>query len=136
MLPVGASVCVAGRCVISYRQPVILAQIVAFSKQQILDKFRYSAYLFAFGQLFFGGIAMDASSKLEEIRSKKHATRNRFLGVQVGASQECKICLSNPCDVIFDPCNHMCCCSFCAVRVQHCPLCRNLIRRRVGVFLT
>lgn len=136
MLPVGASVCVAGSYVSTVTEPVILGKIVAFSKRQILEKYQYPFLIYTLGQLVFGGIAIYTGQKLDEIRRKKRLIRNRYSGNEVEAGRECKICLTNPCDVIFDPCKHMCCCKACAGCVRDCPVCRAYIRGRTGVFLT
>ena len=48
----------------------------------------------------------------------------------------CKICLENQSSVCFQPCQHVCCCGPCGVELNHCPVCRRIIRQRKEIFLS
>lgn len=49
---------------------------------------------------------------------------------------DCSICLTSSKDVLFQPCMHICCCSICAEKVSHCPVCRQSIQQKSKVFLS
>jgi len=52
-----------------------------------------------------------------------------------GTGTECKICLTLPIRIAFQPCRHACCCETCANQVDECPLCRARIRERLTVYV-
>lgn len=41
----------------------------------------------------------------------------------------CVICCARNIDVALTPCGHVCCCQFCAKRLQECPVCRTEVQR-------
>ena len=47
----------------------------------------------------------------------------------------CKVCMDNEVSMVFLPCGHLVCCSSCAQALQHCPICRGLIRGTVRTFV-
>jgi len=47
----------------------------------------------------------------------------------------CSICLSNPRNVVFLPCGHVCACSSCSEKLNDCPVCRGVIKNKTAVFL-
>lgn len=47
----------------------------------------------------------------------------------------CCICYANVKDHAVVPCFHMCVCSTCAMRIQHCPMCRGSIDRIQRIYL-
>ena len=47
---------------------------------------------------------------------------------------ECVVCKENKKNIILKPCNHMAMCKTCSEKVTSCPLCREPIRRREGVY--
>lgn len=48
--------------------------------------------------------------------------KNSVVGSQ---NYECFICQTDPPNVIFNPCNHLVCCSFCASKLDKCPYCQT-----------
>ncbi len=44
----------------------------------------------------------------------------------------CKICFERPLRIVFAPCHHQVCCEKCAVRVDRCPVCKDLIWSRIA----
>lgn len=50
---------------------------------------------------------------------------------------QCVICLDQPIDTLFEPCNHICACGPCAAQITtNCPMCRALITATRKIFLT
>merc|ERR1711862_973545 len=50
-------------------------------------------------------------------------------------SNACAICLTRRPNCVLFPCKHMRCCSHCAIRLEHCPICRAVILERTTVYL-
>ena len=50
-------------------------------------------------------------------------------------SVECKVCLSMPVRIAFQPCGHACCCQTCADQITQCPLCRASIQNSIIVYM-
>ncbi|XP_065928029.1 uncharacterized protein [Magallana gigas] len=48
---------------------------------------------------------------------------------------KCKVCLDFELEVMFQPCNHLCCCRSCGERVETCPVCRSPIESRVRTLI-
>nr|XP_039257835.1 uncharacterized protein LOC120334395 [Styela clava] len=46
----------------------------------------------------------------------------------------CKICFSNPADMVFIPCSHMICCMECTQAIRHCPVCRKKIEKAIKTY--
>ncbi|XP_039247791.2 inhibitor of apoptosis protein-like [Styela clava] len=46
----------------------------------------------------------------------------------------CKICLTLPADILFQPCGHICSCATCARRLYNCPVCRRAINRFIRTY--
>ncbi|RDD43445.1 E3 ubiquitin-protein ligase LRSAM1 [Trichoplax sp. H2] len=51
-------------------------------------------------------------------------------------SAECSICMDAPANVVFLDCGHVCTCLKCAEAMTHCPICRQLIIRKIRIFAT
>jgi len=136
VVPVGVSVCVAGHYLFSSKSPTITASIVAFSKKEIVDKFKWPFLVLSLLQVICGGIAIYAGIRLSRLNRRQQEEQHRYEGVAVEAGRECKICLTNPCDVILEPCKHMCCCRPCSLEMADCPMCRKAIEGRTNVFVS
>ncbi|XP_077965706.1 uncharacterized protein LOC120334396 [Styela clava] len=46
----------------------------------------------------------------------------------------CKICFSNPADMVFIPCSHMICCMECTQAIRQCPICRKKIEKAIKTY--
>jgi len=46
----------------------------------------------------------------------------------------CKICLDKESNIVFRPCNHLCCCKECSVQVTKCPICRKSVLQKEAIF--
>lgn len=46
---------------------------------------------------------------------------------------ECRICLQESMDVVFQPCGHFCVCKNCASQMDKCPVCRREIRHQIYI---
>ena len=46
----------------------------------------------------------------------------------------CKICMSAPACMLFDPCGHLSTCSRCSSALNQCPMCRRGIRRKIRAY--
>lgn len=56
------------------------------------------------------------------------ATSNNLNGI-------CKICYTNPIELVFLPCGHLVSCLSCAQRLSKCPCCRETITTRIRTYL-
>ena len=136
MFPVGVSVCIAGNYLLSTKSPTLTAGIVAFSKQAIVDEYKWPCFILSTLQVICTGVAIYAGVRLARISRRAREEQQRYDGRPVEVGKECKICLTNPCDVIFEPCKHMCCCRPCSLEVAQCPMCRVDITHRTNVFVS
>ena len=50
-------------------------------------------------------------------------------------AETCTVCLVEKRGVLFLPCGHLICCGECSERVDECPICRKVIRKRKTVFM-
>ncbi|GMI33530.1 hypothetical protein TrCOL_g5536 [Triparma columacea] len=50
-------------------------------------------------------------------------------------AETCTVCLVAKRGVLFLPCGHLVCCGECSERVDECPICRKVIRKRLTVFM-
>uniref|UniRef100_K7E9I1 RING-type E3 ubiquitin transferase n=1 Tax=Ornithorhynchus anatinus TaxID=9258 RepID=K7E9I1_ORNAN len=48
----------------------------------------------------------------------------------------CKVCMDRMVSIVFVPCGHLVVCTECAPNLQHCPICRALIRGSVRTFMS
>lgn len=55
---------------------------------------------------------------------------------QLREARTCKICLDKEVNTVFLPCGHLVCCNECAPEMDKCPVCRQLIRGTVRIFLS
>lgn len=136
VVPVGVSVCVAGHYLLATKSPTITANIVAFSKNEIVAIYKHPFLVLSLLQIICSGIALYAGIRIMRIDRKQEEERKQYEGVVVEAGRECKICLTNPCDVILEPCKHMCCCRPCSLEMADCPMCRKTIVGRTSVFVS
>ena len=47
---------------------------------------------------------------------------------------KCSICLYNKCTIVLIPCGHVCICRSCSPRIDRCPICRSLFKKRQTLF--
>ena len=47
----------------------------------------------------------------------------------------CVVCCEGKLEVLFRPCNHLCCCCECAGKMKECPICRGQIGTKEKVFM-
>jgi chromosome segregation ATPase len=50
-------------------------------------------------------------------------------------AETCTVCLAEKRGVLFLPCGHLVCCGECSEKVNECPMCRKVIRKRKTVFM-
>ena len=55
--------------------------------------------------------------------------------------EKCAICLSNPYEMLFQPCGHVCCCSDCSRILldkwrPKCPICRKAVENAQKIYLS
>nr|CAG4712096.1 unnamed protein product [Naegleria fowleri] len=50
--------------------------------------------------------------------------------------KSCAICMGNVRQVVFMPCKHFLSCEDCAQNVEHCPICRHVISKRIKIYLS
>ncbi|KAI5095914.1 baculoviral IAP repeat containing 7 isoform X1 [Silurus meridionalis] len=55
---------------------------------------------------------------------------------QLQEERTCKVCMDKPVSLVFIPCGHLVVCSECAASLQHCPICRAVIRGSVRAFMS
>ena len=55
---------------------------------------------------------------------------------QLREQRICKVCMDSEVSIVFLPCGHLCCCPSCAPALRNCPICRQLIRGTVRIFLS
>uniref|UniRef100_A0A2C9L8L9 RING-type domain-containing protein n=1 Tax=Biomphalaria glabrata TaxID=6526 RepID=A0A2C9L8L9_BIOGL len=70
-------------------------------------------------------LARDAE-KLKTLKEHNNQHRQQTL---------CKICMEKNVEVVFLPCGHLVSCTECADAMKYCPVCRNLVRGTVRVFM-
>jgi len=46
----------------------------------------------------------------------------------------CVVCMDAPFETVFLECGHMACCQSCSNKLDHCPICRNVITRIIPIF--
>ncbi len=47
---------------------------------------------------------------------------------------KCSVCFENNCKIINIPCGHICCCNSCSLKIDNCPICRELIHKKYPIF--
>ncbi|XP_076466545.1 uncharacterized protein LOC143297895 [Babylonia areolata] len=70
----------------------------------------------------------DDSKDVEQIRSEADDLEKE--NQEIADIDLCKICQSNPSQVIFLPCGHLCACAQCAVALRTCACCRQRVEGR------
>ena len=48
----------------------------------------------------------------------------------------CKVCMDDEVNIVFLKCGHLVCCSDCAPTIKKCPICRQVIRGTVRIFMS
>lgn len=67
-------------------------------------------------------------------KAKRHTIMTQWSVIE---QFQCKICFDSPVEVIFLPCNHVCCCQKCSEKltVHECPICRTKIKAVQAIYL-
>lgn len=47
----------------------------------------------------------------------------------------CITCMDKPREILFVPCNHICCCATCSQSITSCPVCRQTVSAHTNVFI-
>jgi hypothetical protein len=84
--------------------------------------------------LFFYKTAKDKTDENEILTAELR--RNKM---EKKDDDKCTVCLSNPLEIVVQPCGHVCLCRDCSQRIgigQYCPICRHLIERTHVVYLS
>uniref|UniRef100_A0A8C9SIG2 RING-type E3 ubiquitin transferase n=1 Tax=Scleropages formosus TaxID=113540 RepID=A0A8C9SIG2_SCLFO len=55
---------------------------------------------------------------------------------QLQEERTCKVCLDRAVCIVFIPCGHLVACADCAASLQHCPICRAVVRGSVRTFMS
>ncbi|XP_053500174.1 baculoviral IAP repeat-containing protein 7 [Ictalurus furcatus] len=55
---------------------------------------------------------------------------------QLQEERTCKVCMDKLVSMVFIPCGHLVVCSDCAASLQHCPICRAVIRGSMRAFMS
>jgi hypothetical protein len=55
--------------------------------------------------------------------------------VQPNENTICLLCMDSQRNVLFGPCNHLCCCENCATITDICPVCRSNITYQINIFI-
>ena len=135
MLPIGVSVCVAGSYVLTSKKPTLMANLISFNKQAIIDKYKSPFIVLTVLQLLCGGFALWAGWQLYKAERRQDELHSSYEGRVVEVGKECKICWTNPCDVILEPCGHLGICRECAEQLTtECPFCRKAIHSKRVIF--
>ena len=66
---------------------------------------------------------------MDDMRSTVNKLNNEIEDATI-----CKVCMENPLDTLITPCNHLCICKDCSKRVKNCPICRQLIKKKIRVY--
>ncbi|XP_077965737.1 uncharacterized protein LOC120334150 isoform X2 [Styela clava] len=67
----------------------------------------------------------------EEERQMQAAAQIAELSNKTEKERMCKICFSNPADMVFMPCGHMRCCMECTQAIRQCPVCHKNIEKAI-----
>jgi hypothetical protein len=96
---------------------------------------RYRAQVAAGNEVGWGNYSSFSNAVVisREVASQKKAPS---LGTpkKQAREAECTICFSEPPNVAFDPCGHLCVCKSCAAALSSCPLCRASIAKRLRIY--
>lgn len=67
---------------------------------------------------------------IELIQSRKQKLFLQLAKHNIFNDKVCIVCYENEIKVLLKPCNHLCVCEKCSIRLEECPLCRKGIRDR------
>lgn len=79
-------------------------------------------------------IALEAQLRLSdalETRRRDEERARRQAHEELEAAMLCTVCMAQPRSVLLQPCGHWLLCLECSGRVEHCPVCRENIVRRI-----
>ena len=103
------------------------------------------AYLLALIAAIFGLWSWQKTRE-EEIRNERLNDEIRRLNsanMKNSSAEKCTVCLSNPFEILFQPCGHVCVCQDCARKLQKssrfetkCPICRTVIGDSQRIYLS
>nr|CAB3225622.1 ZF(RING)-14 zinc finger protein [Phallusia mammillata] len=71
---------------------------------------------------------------MEEDEHVDEATRLQQRLEELTSERLCKVCLDRRADMVFIPCNHICCCMECTRALRFCPVCRVRIEKGIRTF--
>ena len=104
------------------------------------------AYLLALIAAIFGLWAWQ-KNRQEEIKNERLNDEIRRLNsarLKNSGGDKCIICLSNPFEILFQPCGHICACQDCSRKLYEksssfgtkCPICRTVINGSQRIYLS
>lgn len=70
---------------------------------------------------------------LGNIKERKQIIINESLNRSPIDRRVCVICYEKEIKILLKPCSHLCVCSFCATKVDSCPVCREIIISKESV---
>jgi len=133
VLAVDSYITAIGKVIQIGKDRVMVAESIGFPKETLLEN-RRNGYLTALTiELIFLGILAGGF-----FLKKKRKDYERILGihnrnVEMPPGYECCVCLTNPREVIFEPCRHLCVCLECNHQLSECPVCRTVISNTVEI---
>jgi len=80
-----------------------------------------------------GELRLARKAKLEADKTAALGDTGSFSGTGGGA---CAVCLEEPLEVALRPCGHVCVCLECADKLDRCPMCRSVVKRKTRVYLS
>nr|XP_039257848.1 uncharacterized protein LOC120334400 isoform X1 [Styela clava] len=91
----------------------------------------------AMDQDMYGSVAGSSNQETPAKQLQEQEETTVSLQAQLNKIEEermCKICFSNPADMVFVPCGHMCCCMQCTQAITQCPMCRKKIQKAIKTY--
>ena len=70
------------------------------------------------------------------IKFLKQISSSGSISNNIVTDPNCKICLSDYANILFLPCNYLCCCISCSLCINVCPICRCNILSLIKVYLS
>nr|XP_039257850.1 baculoviral IAP repeat-containing protein 3-like [Styela clava] len=93
----------------------------------------------AMDQDMYGSVAGSSSQETTKKQVAGNEEMTPSLREQLHKIEEermCKVCFTNPAEMVFVPCGHICCCMQCTEAISHCPVCRVKIQRAIKTYLS
>lgn len=93
------------------------------------------------GAFDLGELERRQEAALARVRALKAAAVDRENALLRQVNEElqgrmsCRVCLTEPVGVVLMPCNHLCLCKECALRIRTCPLCRRQVQSSRQVYM-